>query len=57
MVGLIICMVLGYCALIYSVKNACKSCFLGHERLILLSESIKLRALYRQVHTNYTGSA
>ena len=38
MVGLIICTVLGYCALIYSVKNACKSCFLGRKRLILLSE-------------------
>ena len=57
MVGLIICMVLGYCALIYSVKNACKNYFLVQEKLILWSESTKLHVLHCQVCTNYTGSA
>ena len=57
MVGLIICTVLGYCALIYSVKNAYKSCFLGHKGLILLSKSTQLHALHCQVCTNYTESA
>ena len=56
MVGLIICTVLGYYALIYSVKNACKSCFYCREKLILSSESTKFRALHRPVRTNYTGS-
>ena len=56
MVGLIIFTVLGGYTLIYSVKMHEKAYFLAAKGFFFLSESTKLRVLYHQVCTNYTGS-